>query len=576
MPHWQETWMNFMQHAQQRQAASLQDMWNVGEIYQDWLTQLVGSPDVLCDVHSTFFQEYCQFWVHYQEKILGAASGNYIASAPSDKRFRSSDWNENPFFYFYQQLYLLFTKHCIDFVEKNPGNNPKLAKQVSFFSRQALNALSPSNFILTNPDVLKCTLETQGENLSKGYQKFLDDLSEGKGHWTIEMSDKRAFEIGRNIAITKGKVIFQNKLFQLIQYSPQTKTVYEVPLVIIPPWINKYYILDLRENNSFVKWIVEQGHTVFLISWVNPDSTYRDTTFEAYLFEGLLTALEVACDVTKQKKANMLGFCVGGTLLGVALAYLRRKKQSRIQSATFLTTLIDFAQPGDIEVFLDERQISELEKQMAKEGYLDGRTMTMTFSMLRSNDLYWSYFVNNYLCGKDPFPFDFLYWNTDATHLPAAMHSYYLRKFYLENCFYKGNLEMGGERLVWKENDVPSYFLATEQDHIAPWQATFSGALALEGEVEFVVGGSGHVAGVINPPSARKYGYRTNLHSPLHVKDSTAWMTSSEYHDGSWWEHWEHWLSRHAGQKISKRSIGNARWPVLQEAPGDYVKKKIS
>lgn len=576
---WKQRLEDFMQHCSETQESSWKEMCNISQIYQNWVEQINVDPKKLCEMQASFFEDYLKFWTHYQDKMLGKNASSYITVPRTDKRFAAPDWSENPFFYFYQQLYLLFSKHCIEFIEEHPGVDPKLTKKVSFFSRQALNALAPSNFILTNPEVIKRTLETNGENLSKGYQNFLSDLSKGKGHWTIEMTDMQAFEIGENIAITKGKIIFQNKLIQLIQYSPLTEQVYQTPFLIVPPWINKYYVLDLREQNSYIKWIVEKGYTVFAISWANPDETYRDVSFEDYLFEGLLSALNVVSEITGETEVNALGFCVGGTLLSVALAYLKKQQQNKknkIKSATFLTTLIDFSSPGDIEVFMDERQIGDLEKQMDREGYLDGRTMMMTFNLLRSNDLYWSYFVNNYLCGKDPFPFDLLYWNCDSTNMPAKMHSEYLRKFYLNNEFYRAELNIAGVRLNLREINVPTYFLSTEQDHIAPWQATFSGAQVLAGEVEFVLGGSGHIAGVVNPPNANKYGYKTNLLPPKAYKTPDEWLSTSVYHDGSWWKHWETWLSKQSGEKINKRIPGSGGRPILQDAPGDYVKRKIN
>lgn len=572
---WQQRLMNFMQHCSETQESSWKEWCNVGQIYQNWTQQIRVEPEKLYKMQSDFFQDYLKFWTHYQEKLTGEKLESYIPVPSTDKRFIAPDWSENPFFYFYQQLYLLFSKHCIEFIENHPSTDPKLTKQVSFFSRQALNALAPSNFILTNPEVIKRTLETNGENLAKGYKNFLSDLAKGKGHWTIEMTDRQAFEIGENVATTKGKIVFQNKLIQLIQYSPVTEQVYEVPFLIIPPWINKYYVLDLREQNSYIKWIVEKGYTVFTISWVNPDESCRDVSFEDYLFEGLLSAVNVASEISHQQEVNALGFCVGGTLLAVALAYLQNQQheqKNKIKSATFLTTLIDFSSPGDIEVFMDEKQISDLEKQMTREGYLDGRTMMMTFNLLRSNDLYWSYFVNNYLCGRDPFPFDLLYWNCDSTNLAAKMHSEYLRKFYLQNDFYHDRLQIAGIRLNVHEITAPAYFLSTEQDHIAPWQATFSGAQALAGEVEFVLGGSGHIAGVVNPPNAHKYGYKTNPLPPKAYKTPAEWLSNSIYHDGSWWEHWEAWLSQRSGEKINKRVPGSEGRAILQDAPGDYVK----
>ncbi|HRE31843.1 MAG TPA: class I poly(R)-hydroxyalkanoic acid synthase, partial [Candidatus Berkiella sp.] len=452
----------------------------------------------------------------------------------------------------------------------------KLKKQISFFTKQYLDALAPSNFALTNPTVFQQMLTSQGENIRKGMQNWFEDLLNNPSHWQIQMTNTKAFELGRNIALTKGKVVLQNRLMQLIQYEPTTPTVYQKPLLMVPPWINKYYILDLNEKKSLVKWLGEQGITVFMISWVNPDKSYQDVCFEDYLSEGILTAFDAITKATNEKSINALGFCIGGTLLAVACAYLKAKNQSTIASATFLTSLIDFSEPGDIGVFIDENQIKNIERKMALDGYLDGRAMMSTFNLLRANDLQWSYYINNYLQGKKPIAFDLLFWNSDPSNLPAKMHSYYLRNFYLENRLCIPNaLTVLNEKLNLNNVDIPCYFFSTSQDHIAPWQSTFMGAKCFNGNVTFVLGGAGHIAGVVNPPNQHKYGYRSTDIDIKSFSCAQEWLKCTTTHEGSWWLHWGEWLKMHAGNTVKPRIPGRGKLKTIQDAPGDYVRKKI-
>lgn len=493
-----------------------------------------------------------------------------------DKRFKDPRWKEHPLFNYYHQSYLQIANQTLDWVEQYKSSDPKIAKQMHFLTKQYLDALSPSNFIFTNPEVLEETIATQGENIRLGIQNWLNDVANPNGHWQIQMTDMNAFKLGENIAVSKGKVVFQNRMMQLIQYEPTTEKVFDRPLLMIPPWINKYYILDLTEKKSLVKWLVDQGHTVFMISWVNPDDTFRDCGFEHYLSEGVLASIEAIKKETKQKSINALGFCIGGTLLAVATAYLKAMNDLSIHSATFLTSMIDFSEPGDIGVFIDENQVKSIEQIMAIKGYLDGRTMMSAFNSLRSNDLQWSYYINNYLCGKKPFPFDLLYWNCDPSNLPAKMHSFYLRNFYLENRLcVPDELHILGKPLDLAKVNIPCYFLSTVQDHIAPWKSTFSGAQCFSGPVTFVLGGSGHIAGIVNPPSQNKYGYQT---CDMDIKKDAfpeQWLKRAISHEGSWWPHWGEWLQSQVGKKVNKRTPGMGGLNIIQEAPGDYVRIRI-
>jgi len=436
-----------------------------------------------------------------------------------------------------------------------------------------VDALSPTNFPITNPEVLRSTLESGGENLLNGLRNLLGDLERGKGRLNIRMTDLDAFELGKNVATTPGKVIYQNELMQLIQYTPTTETVYKRPLMVVPPWINKYYILDLRPKNSFIKWWVDQGFTVFVLSWVNPDEKMSEKNFEDYLARGPLTAMDKITEVTGESEINALGYCLGGTLLASCQAYLAAKGDNRIQSATFMTTMLDFSKPGDLGVFIDEEQLSSLEQMMEKRGYLDGSEMATTFNMLRANDLIWSFFVNNYLLGKDPFPFDLLYWNSDSTRMPACMHSFYLRTMYQKNLLVQpGAIELLGESIDLRKIEQPAYFLSTIEDHIAPWKSTYLGARHFSGKVRFVLGGSGHIAGAINPPTANKYGFWVNTKLPASSED---YLASAKQQEGSWWSDWLEWIKPMAGEQVPAREPGGGKLPPLEDAPGSYVQLRI-
>ncbi|MGE0844817.1 MAG: PHA/PHB synthase family protein, partial [Flavobacteriaceae bacterium] len=454
-------------------------------------------------------------------------------------------------------------------VDTTEGLDEHTRHKAHFYLRQIINALSPSNFVMTNPALLRETLEANGENLVRGMQLLAEDIELGKGELKIRQSDPSKFRIGENIAMTPGKVVYQNDLMQLIQYEPTTEEVLKRPLLVVPPWINKFYVLDLNPEKSFIRWAVAQGHTVFVISWVNPDERQSLKSFAEYMIEGPLTALDVIRDITGVKKVNAIGYCVGGTLLAVTLGWMAARKDTRIATATLFTTQVDFTHAGDLKVFVDEEQISALEAEMGKRGYLEGRRMATAFNMLRSNDLIWPYVVNNYLRGKGPTPFDLLYWNSDSTRMPAANHSFYLRNCYLENNLSQGRMEVAGTRLDLKKCKIPIYNLATREDHIAPAKSVFVGSAAFGGEVTYVVSGSGHIAGVVNPPEKKKYQYWTGGKPE---GDFDEWMAKSEEHPGSWWPHWHAWIESHDARKVPARKVGSDDHPPLEDAPGSYVK----
>lgn len=572
---YQKAIKELMENYQRSATTILQDVFNTQNLYQEWVLSAFSKPEKIMSAQINLLEDYLALNSHLSKWILDKKIPDFISE--TDKRFKGVDWRENIVFYYLHQWYLVTVKNSLEFVENNPSDNKHLNQQVLFYTKQFMDAMSPSNFILTNPHVIKKSLETKGESLTKGFTNFLEDISKGKGHWNIKMSDTSAFKIGQNLAVTPGKVIYQNRLMQLIQYSATTAKVDKLPLLIVPPWINKYYILDLTEKNSFAKWIVDQGVTVFMISWVNPDASFKDTTFEDYLFEGIISALDVIQEVTDVKKVNALGFCIGGTLLAMALAYLQGKGQKRIESATFLTTLIDFSESGDLGIILDEEKIASIESRMEKEGFLDGRLLMTTFNLLRANELFWSFYVKNYLCGQDPFSFDLLYWNCDSTNLPAKMHSYYLRNMYLNNNLAKNGLFIDGVKIDLKKVDIPCYFLSTEQDHIAPWKSTFTSAQCLGGPVTFVLAGSGHIAGVVNPPINHKYyfNYDPNEINLSHYEKESMWLENTTKVEGSWWENWINWLRKPSQEKVPARLPGSQRFVPIEDAPGTYVKKTL-
>ncbi|MDH3286454.1 MAG: class I poly(R)-hydroxyalkanoic acid synthase [Betaproteobacteria bacterium] len=555
-------------------ALGLADELGVAQAFFDTWAKLLADPFKLAEAQMRMWQDYASLMQSSWLRFIGQDTTPVAQPHKSDRRFKHEDWEQNFLYDYIKQSYLISAKHLHQAVAGVEGLDQKAAKKVDFYTRQYIDALSPSNFVLTNPEVMRETVATGGKNLVKGLSNLLDDLSRGDGEQIqVRMTDENAFKLGLNIATTPGKVIYENELMQLIQYDPATPDVYRRPLLIIPPWINKYYILDLREDNSFIKWAVDQGQSVFVMSWVNPDEQLAHKRFDDYLREGALAALDAIEKATGEREVNVIGYCLGGTLLACALAYLAAKGERRISSATFFVTMIDFAEAGELEVFIDEKQLDALEKRMKRRGYLEGAEMATTFNMLRANDLIWTFVVNNYLLGRDPFPFDLLYWNSDSTRMPATMHSFYLRNMYLRNQLTKpGGIEIDGVPIDVSRVEVPAYFIATLEDHIAPWRSTYAGARLLKGPVRFVLGGSGHIAGIVNPPAANKYCYWTN---DKLIEDPEDWLSGARQHPGSWWTDWSKWIAGHGGKKVPARVPGKGKLRVIEDAPGAYVKVHV-
>ena len=553
---------------------ALKDELGIAKAFFDAWQGLLADPLRVVDMQIRLWQDYATLWQNSLLKMLGHDAGPVVQPHAADRRFRHEDWENNFLYDYVKQSYLIAARHLHHSLGGVEGLDDKTVKKVDFYTRQYIDALSPSNFLLTNPEALRETVNSGGQNLLKGLHNLIEDLSQGDGtQLRVRMTDSSAFRLGENIAATRGKVVFQNEIMQLIQYEPLTDKVHATPLLIIPPWINKFYILDLREDNSFVRWAVAQGHTVFVISWVNPDENLAHKRFDDYLTEGSLAALDVIEKISGEERTNVIGYCLGGTLLACTMAWLAAKKQDRIRSATFFVTMIDFEQPGELEVFIDEQQVSALEKKMEERGYLEGSEMAATFNMLRANDLIWSFVVSNYLMGRNPFPFDLLHWNGDSTRMPAAMHGFYLRNLYLKNLLRKpGGITLAGTPIDITRVKTPAYFISTVEDHIAPWQSTYAGAQLLAGPVRFVLGGSGHIAGIINPPAAGKYCYWTHEKLPA---QAGAWLAGAKQHSGSWWTDWGQWAAGHAGTRVPARQPGSGRYKALEDAPGSYVKQRI-
>ncbi|MGE5504880.1 MAG: PHA/PHB synthase family protein [Actinomycetota bacterium] len=546
------------------------DPLNIGNAFLEMTAKLMADPAKLVEANLSLWQDYMALWQSTARRLLGEETSPVAQPEAGDRRFKDEMWEDNEIFDYIKQSYLLSARWVQGLVRNVEGLDDHAAKKVDFYTRQFVDAMAPSNFVLTNPEVLRATVESGGENLLKGLNNLLDDLERGKGNLAIKMTDYDAFKVGENIAVTPGKVVFQNSLMQLLQYTPTTEQVFAKPLLIVPPWINKFYILDLRAKNSFIKWAVDQGHTVFVISWVNPDEELAFKTFEDYMKEGPLAALDAIEKATGEKKVDAIGYCLGGTLLVSTLAWMAAKGDDRVASATLFTTMTDFSEPGELGVFIDEEQLAGLEDRMSLHGYLDGRDMAMTFNMLRANDLIWSFVVNNYLLGKDPFPFDLLYWNSDSTRMPAAMHSFYLRKMYQENqLVVPGGITLDGVPIDLGTIKTPLYMLSTREDHIAPWKSTYALTQHVAGPVKFVLAASGHIAGVVNPPAANKYCFWSNAKKP---KNPDTWLASAKQEEGSWWTDWQKWVEKYAGAKVAARQPGTGRLPAFEDAPGAYVK----
>lgn len=548
------------------------DPLHIGESFMKVASKVASNPSQLYESQLGLWQQHLQLWHRATNALLGKHPLD--PSEVSDRRFRDDAWNENSYFDYVRRSYLINSQWLQTLVENVSGIDEHTLHKVEFFTRQFLDAIAPSNFLLTNPEVMKVTLQSNGENLVRGLTQMLDDVERGDGKLRISMTAEHAFTLGETIAATKGQVVYENELMQLIQYAPATDKTFQTPILMIPAWINKYYVFDLREQNSMIKWLVDKGHTVFVISWVNPDESLAGKGFDDYLSDGPLAALDVIETITGSRRSSVIGYCLGGTLTSIMLAYLRAHGQAkRIASATFLTTLVDFSEVGDLSVFIDEAQLQSLEGRMKGKGYLEAADMANTFNMLRSNDLIWSFVVNHYLLGKEPFPFDLLYWNGDATRMPAAMHSFYLRNMYQKNLLIKpAGIEVLGTPINISKIETPCYLLSAKEDHIAPWQSTYLATQIYDGDVTFVLAQSGHIAGVINPPNKGKYGYYSNDHLPPRASE---WLESATLNEGqSWWPHWHAWQLQYGGKLVSPPPLGGKHYPPIEAAPGAFARMK--
>lgn len=539
----------------------------LGVVAEYWLAK----PERAAIAQAELYGGLSEIWRQTMRRYTGEDVPPIVRPEPGDKRFESPEWEQSPFFDWLRQSYLYASRWAGEMVDKAEGLDPHTRAKAAFYTRLISSAVSPSNFVPTNPELLRATIENKGENLIRGMKMLAEDISAGHGMLKIRQSDDTKFRLGVDLATTPGKVVWRNDVMELIQYAPTTEEVYRRPLLITPPWINKFYVLDLNPEKSFVRWAVAQGFTVFIISWINPDESKAEKGFEAYMHEGVLTALDVIEKATGERKVTAAGYCVGGTLLALTLAYMAAKGDDRIDSVTFFATQVDFSEAGDLQILIDEARLDALDDAMAKTGYLDGVKMANAFNMLRPNELIWTYVVNNYMKGVEPAAFDLLYWNSDSTRIPRANHSFYMRGCYLENLLARGEMVIDGVRLNLRQVKMPVYEIATREDHIAPARSVFRGAKFFGGEVTYVLGGSGHIAGIINPPSRGKYNYLTG--GP--VKGTfDEWVAGAKETKGSWWPHWLLWVTAQAPEKVPARVPGDGKLMPLCDAPGEYVRVK--
>jgi polyhydroxyalkanoate synthase len=532
----------------------------------------LSDPQRALEAQTRLFSGYMNVWASAIRHMNAEGDGeDAIQPDKGDKRFQDPEWGRNAFFDFLKQTYLVTSRWAADLVEHADGLDEHTRHKAGFYVKQVSNAIAPSNFILTNPELFRETVASDGENLVRGMKMLAEDIAAGKGDLKVRQADYSRFEIGRNIAVTPGKVVGRSDVAEIIQYQPSTEKVLKRPLLICPPWINKFYILDLNPEKSFIRWAVEQGHTVFVISWINPDERHGAKDWGAYIREGIEYGLDTIEAATGEREVNAIGYCVGGTLLAAALALMAQEGDNRIRSVTFFTTQVDFTYAGDLKVFVDEDQVAAIEQSMKTHGYLDGTKMATAFNMLRSGDLIWPYVINNYMRGKEPMPFDLLYWNADSTRMAAANHSYYLRNCYLENNLSQGRMELAGRSVSLADIKIPVYNLASREDHIAPAKSVFLGCRYFGGPVEYVMAGSGHIAGVVNPPSMKKYQHWTGGKP---VGGFEEWIAKAKENPGSWWRHWQGWIEAKDNTLVAARKPGKST-RTFGDAPGSYVRVRV-
>ena len=530
--------------------------------------RLAADPALLAGAGGGLVRSWAALWTYGASRALGIEAEPVARPDEEDRRFRDRAWNEIPWFDFMKQAYLVNAHACMSLLA-GAGLGERDRNKLEFAARQVIDALAPTNFLPTNPEALRAAFESGGASVLDGVAHFLRDLDPETGRLDVRMCAPESFVVGESVAATPGKVVFRNDLIELIQYAPATSKVRRRPLLLVPPWMNKFYVMDLRPGSSMVEWLVDRGHTVFVISWVNPDSSLAGKGFDDYMLEGPFAALEAIERATGEREVNAVGYCLGGILLGALAAWLEAKGDARLASATYLATMVDFSDVGDVGVFIDEEGFPALESAIEAQGYLSGRQVADTWRALRANDLVWSFYVDSYLLGKEPPALDLLFWNSDPTNMPAAMHTFFMRNMYIENRLREpGGLVLAGEAIDVTGVTTPSYVLSAIEDHIAPWKTTYRTTQLFAGPVTFVLGGSGHIAGVVNPPAKRKYGYRTARDTPA---SPDAWLAGAREHRGSWWPHWDRWLERFGGGEVPARIPGAGGLPAIRDAPGSYV-----
>lgn len=548
------------------------DPFNVAPAMTEVMGRLVGQPDRLFRAQADLFSRYMDLWQSAARRAAGETPEPVIEPAKGDKRFNDPEWTSNPVFDVMKQSYLLTSAWLNNLIGSVETTDPMTRRRAEFFTKLLTDAFSPTNFLASNPAALKELMATNGESLVRGMEQFAADMERGSGQLAISQTNYERFKVGENVATAPGQVIWRDELFELLQFDPSTETAHKIPLLIFPPWINKYYILDLRPENSMIRWLSAQGFTVFLTSWVNPDKSLANRDLDDYMRDGIYKAVGKVCEQAGVDRVNTVGYCIGGTMLGATLAHMAAKGDASIASATFFAAQHDFAEAGDLRLFTDERWLQALERQMDEAGgVLPGAAMADTFNALRANDLVWSFFVNNYLMGKAPAAFDLLYWNSDQTRMPKCLHMSYLRKMYGQNAFSRGELELGGVKLDPKAVKIPLYFQASREDHIAPARSVYRSARLFGGPVTLTLAGSGHIAGVVNPPAANKYQYWENAALPPTFEE---WMDGAVEHPGSWWMHWAKWLSALSGELLPARDPAKGPLKPIEPAPGSYVKVK--